>query len=328
MRILFTGGAGYVGSACLRWLLSAGYDALAFDNLSEGNRAAVPGDRLIVGDIGDRQALSRVMAENQIDAVMHFAAVASVPDSIARPDEYWRINVLGTKNVLDAMRENGVTKLIFSSTAATYSFDTVMPITEESPQEPKVPYGTTKLAAEHLIKDYSGAYGIAATILRYFNASGADHDGQYGESRQRESHLIPMILATASGHRSEVRIFGGDWETPDGTCVRDFVHTDDLAQAHELAMEALVPGHVSIYNVGFGTGVSVLEALKTCEDVVGSSIRYRIVDRRPGDPATLVASPAKLEVELGWKPRCDLRSIVETAWLWHKTHPTGYADDV
>lgn len=326
MRILLTGGAGYVGSACLRWLLEHGHEPIAFDDLSEGNAAAVPGQRLVVGDVADRGALVSSLREYQIESVMHFAALASVPDSIAKPERYWRINLIGTKNLLDAMRECGVRTLIFSSTAATYRFDNPMPLTEESALGPEVPYGATKLAAERLIADYACAYGMGYTILRYFNAAGADPGGAHGEDRRRESHLIPLVLRAANGRGGRVAIYGGDWDTRDGTCVRDYVHTSDLAQAHQLALEAIEPGRGRVYNVGSGRGSSVLEVLRTCEEAVGRAIPHEIVGRRPGDPGVLVASPERLERELGWKPAFgDLRSIVATAWEWSRRHPNGYA---
>ena len=327
MRILLTGGAGYVGSACLRWLLRHGHEAIAYDDLSAGNAAAVPGDRLIVGDILDGESLARALRDERSDAVMHFAAVASVPESIALPELYWRVNVVGTKSVLDVMREVGVDKILFSSSAATFSFDNEMPLTEDSETKPHVPYGSTKLAAERMIAEYATAYGASYTILRYFNASGADPDGDYGEDRGSETHLIPLTLYAAIGRSDRVLIFGDDWDTRDGTCVRDYVHTDDLADAHQLAVERLEPGRGVIYNIGCGHGVTVLEVLRACEQVVGRPIPHEVADRRPGDPGTLVASPERLRTELGWTPSFDkIEDIVSTAWKWLDRHPRGYAD--
>lgn len=327
MKMLLTGGAGYVGSACLRWLLRYGHDPVAYDNLSEGNRGAVPADRLIVGELDDREALACAMRDTDAEAVMHFAAFASVPQSIEEPDAYWRNNVGGTRNVLDAMRQTGVKRVLFSSTAATYSFDAGMPLTEDSPQEPQTPYGTTKLACEWMIKEYSRAFGFGYAILRYFNASGADPDGEFGEDHEKEGHLIPLVLHTALGLREKFLVFGGDWPTPDGTCVRDFVHTEDLAQAHQLAVEAAEPGSGAVYNLSNGAGVSVLEVVKACEQVVGRSIPHEIVDRRPGDPPTLIASSNRIRNELGWSPRFPgVVDIVETAWRWHSRYPKGYTD--
>jgi UDP-glucose 4-epimerase len=327
MKILLTGGAGYVGSACLRWLLGHGHDPIAYDNMLEGNTAAVPdaSSRLIVGDIAETDRLAEVLRQHGVEAVMHFAALASVPDSIADPESYYRVNVAGTKSVLDAMRAAGVRKLLFSSTAATYGFRAEMPLQEDSPQTPETPYGTTKLAAEWMIKDYARAYGLGYTLLRYFNASGADPDGDFGEDRRHESHLIPLILQVAVGRRPQVMIYGKDYPTRDGTCVRDYVHTADLAQAHQLAVEALEPGMGRAYNLGSGTGATVLEVLRACEETVGRPIAHQIVDRRPGDPAVLIATPEKIIKELGWSPRyTDIRDIVRTAWNWHHRHPHGF----
>ena len=325
MKILLTGGAGYIGSACLRWLLEHGHDPIAFDNMSEGNAEAVPEGRLVVGDLDDRAALADALRSHGAEAVMHFAALASVPDSIADPDNYYRANVVGTKNVLDAMRDVGVDRIVFSSTAATFAFDSPMPLTEDSPQLPETPYGSSKLAAERLIADYARAYNLGYATFRYFNASGADLDGNYGEDRHVEGHLIPLIFQVAVGRREKLLIFGDDWATPDGTCIRDYVHTDDLAQAHQLAVEALVPGSGRSYNLGSGTGTSILEVLRACEAAVGRPIPHEVAPRRPGDPGILIASPRRAIEELGWSPRhADIRSIAESAWRWHRDHPGGY----
>ena len=327
MKILLTGGAGYIGSACLRWLIRHGHDPVAYDNLTEGNPAAVPdaGRRLVVGDLADFDTLTSVMADHKVEAVMHFAALASVPDSIRDPDNYWRVNVVGTKNLLDAMRKAGVSKIVFSSTSATYGFHNEMPLREDSAQAPETPYGTTKLAAETMIREYARAYNIGYTVLRYFNAAGADPDGKYGEDRRHEAHLIPLTLQVPLGKREKLLIYGNDWETRDGTCVRDYVHTDDLAQAHQLAVESLGPGVGRAYNLGSGTGTTILEVLRACEEAVGRPIRHEFVGRRPGDPATLIATPEKITKELGWSPRFpEIRDITATAWRWHSTHPEGY----
>jgi UDP-glucose 4-epimerase len=325
MRILLTGGAGYIGSACLRRLLGHGHHAIAYDNLSEGNAGAVPRENLICGDLDDRALLSKVLLEGQFDAVMHFAAVASVPESIHDPDTYYRINVAGTKNLLDAMRTADVKRLVVSSTAATYSFAAPMPLDEDALQQPEVPYGTTKLAAEWMIKDYARAYGFGYVIFRYFNASGAELGGAHGESRKHESHLIPMVFAAALGKRSAVGVFGSDYETTDGTCVRDYVHVEDIAQAHESALNLVQPGLGHCFNLGSGTGSTVLEVIQTTERIVGHPIPYRLLDRRPGDPGVLVASPKLAKRILGWKPQhSDLETIVSSAWGWYSKHPDGY----
>ena len=328
MKILLTGGAGYVGSACLRWLLGHGHDPIAYDNLLEGNPAAVPDAdaRLIVGDIADTDRLAEILRQQGIEAVMHFAALASVPDSIADPEAYYRINVGGTKSVLDAMRTAGVRKILFSSTAATYGFHAEMPLLENSPQTPETPYGTTKLAAEWLIKDYARAYNLGYTLLRYFNASGADPDGDFGEDRRHEAHLIPLIFQAAIGRRPKVIVYGNDYPTPDGSCIRDYIHTSDLAQAHQLAVETLEPGMGRAYNLGSGTGASVLQVLHACETAAERPIPHEIASRRPGDPAVLIASPGKIMRELKWSPRySDIHSIVQTAWNWHSRHPNGFS---
>ena len=324
MKILLTGGAGYIGSACLRWLLGHGHDPIAYDSMAEGNAASVPDGRLVVGDIRDTDKLAATLREHRVEAVMHFAALASVPLSISDPDSYYSVNVLGTKGVLDAMRRAGVAKIVFGRTAATYAFGVEMPIRETTPQLPETPYGTTKLAAERMIKDYARAYGLGYTIFRYFNAAGADPDGRHGESRHVEGHIIPLTLMVATGKRDRLKIFGGDWDTRDGTCVRDYVHTADLAQAHQLAVEGLGPGVAREYNLGSGRGTSILEVLRACEKAVGRPIRHEVVDRRPGDPGTLIATPDRVVAELGWSPRYDIDGIVETAWRWHSGHPDGY----
>lgn len=327
MKILLTGGAGYVGSACLRWLLAHGHDPIAYDDLSAGNRAAVPAaaEPLIEGDINDTERLVAVMSRHRVEAVMHFAALASVPDSIKDPAAYYRVNVGGTQSVLEAMRTAGVRTILFSSTAATYGFHSTMPLREDSPQTPETPYGTTKLAAEWLIKDYARAYGLGYTLLRYFNAAGADLDGHFGEDRRHESHLIPLILLAAVGRRAEVLIYGDDYPTRDGTCVRDYIHTADLARAHQLAVETLEPGMGRAYNLGSGTGATVLEVLSACQEATGQAIPHRIVGRRPGDPAVLIASSEAIARDLGWSPRhSTIAEIVRNAWEWHRRHPDGY----
>jgi UDP-glucose-4-epimerase GalE len=325
MKILLTGGAGYIGSACLRWLLKNGHDPVAFDNMAEGNAPAVPEGRLVVGDIRDTARLTEALRAHRADAVMHFAALASVPLSISDPSSYWSVNAEGTRSVLESMRAAGVSRIVFSSTAATYAFGVESPIRETTPQVPETPYGTTKLAAEWMIKEYARAYGLGYTIFRYFNASGADPDGRHGESRHAEGHIIPLTLLVAVGRRDKLKIFGGDWETRDGTCVRDYVHTDDLAQAHQLAAEALEPGVAAEYNLGSGSGTTILEVLRACEEAVGRPIPHEIVGRRPGDPGTLIATPEKAARELGWSPRYpEIGSIVDTAWRWHHSHPDGY----
>jgi len=325
MRLLLTGGAGYVGSTCLRWLLRNGHDAIAYDDLSEGNAASVPEGRLIVGDILNTEHLASVLRDHRAEAVLHFAALASVPDSLAAPDRYWRSNVIGTKSVLDAMRQSHVERIVFSSTAAVYGFQAEMPLLETSQKHPETPYGTTKLACEWIIAEYAKAYGLGFTALRYFNASGADIDGLNGEDRRVEAHLIPLIFLAAVGRHKSISVCGTDYATRDGTCVRDYVHVLDLAHAHQLAVEHLEPGMERVYNIGSGNGTTVMEVVKACEDVIGRSVPHVLSARRPGDPAVLIASPDRLKNELGWVPKySDIHTIVDSAWRWHQNHPHGY----
>lgn len=329
MRIFVTGGAGYVGSACLRMLLAQGHEAVAFDNLSEGHREAVPGDRLIVGDIRDSEALAKSMKAFGTEAVMHFAAATYVGVSVENPDFHYGNNVGGTLSLLRAMREAGVKRMLFSSTCATYGDNPKPPMDEQAEQVPCSPYARTKLAVEWMIRDFSNAYGLGFTILRYFNASGADPDGEYGENHVPENHLIPLVLEVPLGKRKKILLFGDDYPTPDGTCIRDYVHTEDLASAHLLAIAATTPRTAEVYNVGTGHGQSVRQIHAACEQVTGQAIPFEIVARRPGDAPALVAEPGKLKSSLGWTPRYgDIHAIIETAWNWHRRYPRGYADKV
>jgi UDP-glucose 4-epimerase len=324
-RILVTGGAGYVGSACLRHLLGEGYEAFAYDNLVEGHREAVPDGRLIVGDIADTASLAGALRRTEAGAVMHFAGAAYVGVSVQDPEYYYRNNVAGSLSVLNAMRQAGVKRMLFSSTCATYGLSPRVPMGEDAPQDPASPYARTKLAVEWMIRDFAHAYGLGFTLLRYFNAAGASADGRHGEDHDPETHLIPLVLQAAAGVRERISVFGTDYPTPDGTCIRDYVHVEDLARAHRLAIEATSPGTAEVFNVGTGTGHSVLEVLRACEEVAGRKVPFETAPRRPGDPPALVASPARLRDRLGWTPRfASLRAVVETAWRWHSTHPRGY----
>jgi UDP-glucose 4-epimerase len=326
MRIFVTGGAGYVGSACLRRLLGAGHEAFAYDNLSVGHREAVPAGRLIEGDLRDTGAMADAMRRVGAEAVMHFAASAYVGESATNPELYYRNNVAGSLHLLNAMRAAGVRRLLFSSTCATYGLSPKVPMTEDCPQEPHSPYARTKLAVEWMIRDFATAYGLGFTLLRYFNAAGAAPDGRHGEDHDPETHLIPLILQVPLGRREEVLIFGDDYPTPDGTCIRDYIHIDDLAEAHLLAIAATTPETAEVYNIGTGGGNSVLDVIRACEEISGQAIPRRVVARRPGDPPALVASSEKLKSALGWRPRYpDIRDVVATAWRWHSTHPRGYA---
>ncbi len=327
MKIFVTGGAGYVGSACLRHLLAQGHDAVAYDNLCEGHRAAVPDGRLVVGDIADTDALARAIKSHGSEAVMHFAAATYVGESVTNPEYHYRNNIAGTLSLLNAMRQAGVDRMLFSSTCATYGLSPKCPMDEQSPQDPCSPYARTKLAVEWMIRDFAEAYGLGFTLLRYFNASGASPDGEFGEDHDPETHLIPIVLQIALGQREKLMVYGDDYATPDGTCIRDYVHTDDLASAHLLAIEATTPQTREVFNIGTGNGQSVLDVVRACEEVVGKKINYDVVARRPGDAPALVAAPSKLMDRLGWQPRYpDIRDVVATAWKWHQAHPKGYGD--
>ena len=270
--------------------------------------------------------MEAVIRRLAIDTVFHFAAVASVPESIADPRTYWAVNCEGTRCVLDAMVSAGATHFVLSSTAAVYDHDAAMPIAEDAAKVPATPYGTSKLAAEHLARDYAHAYGLAAVALRYFNASGADQDGAHGECRRNETHLIPLLLAAAAGRRPVFCLFGDDWPTPDGTCLRDFVSVLDLARAHMLAARHAVRGRFATYNLGAGRGTSVWELISVARRVSGRAIPVEIAPRRPGDPPRLVADISAAARELGWRPEySEVEDIVRHAWIWHSRNPDGYA---
>lgn len=328
MHILVCGGAGYIGSHAVRELYRAGYEVLVLDNLVKGHREAIGDIPLVEVDINDKPSLEQVFQKQKIDAVMHFAAYSLVGESVADPAMYYRNNVLGTLNLLEAMLKHGVKGIIFSSTAAVYGEPMELPITEEHPTRPTNPYGATKLAVEGMLHWFAQAYGLNYVSLRYFNAAGADVAGDIGEDHQPETHLIPLVLQTALGVRPEIKIFGTDYPTPDGTCIRDYIHVTDLANAHLLALEKIInEGGSAIYNLGNGSGFSVREVIQVAQAVTGKPIKVAEAERRPGDPAVLVASSDKIKKELGWQPRFkELDKIVGTAWQWHKLHPTGYKD--
>ncbi len=324
--ILVIGGAGYIGSHMVKYLLQNGEKPLVLDNLELGHRQAVKGADLVQGDLRDRGMLDRLFKETEIECVMHFAAYASVGDSVENPAKYYDNNVNGCFNLLEAMRAAGVKQMIFSSSAATYGEPTQIPIPEDHIQFPTNPYGETKLVMERMLKWYYGAYGIRSISLRYFNAAGADPDGELGEDHEPEQHIIPVILQTALGKRETTKVFGTDWDTPDGTCIRDYIHVVDLADAHLRALNALRSGPTtSAYNLGNGEGFSVKQVIETCEKVVGRPIPSVAAPRRAGDPARLVASSDKIRKELGWSPRYpDLETIISHAWAWFEAHPDGY----
>lgn len=319
--VLIAGGAGYIGSHANKMLHSRGYDTVVYDNLATGHKEAVKWGKFAEGDILDADALRTVFKENKIDAVMHFAAFSLVGESVTDPAKYYRNNVTGTLSLLNAMREAGCGYFIFSSTCATYGMPMEIPLTESHRQIPINPYGNTKLAVERMLSDFSVAYGIKYCPLRYFNAAGADPDAETGENHNPESHLIPLVLDAALGRRDNIKIFGTDYDTPDGTCVRDYIHVNDLSDAHILALEYLMNGGESTaFNLGNGNGYSVREIINTAEKVVGHRIPTVEAARRPGDPDTLVGSANKARKILGWNPKlADIETIVSTAYKWHKT---------
>ncbi len=327
MNILVTGGAGYVGSACLRLLLAEGHNPVAFDNLVEGHANAVNGAMLVVGDIADTEFLTNTMRKHDIEAVMHFAAATYVGESVDNPEYHYRNNIGGSLSLLNAMRSVGVNRLLFSSTCATYGMNPVCPMSEDAAQDPCSPYARTKLAIEWMIKDFAHAYGLGYTLLRYFNAAGASTDGQFGEYHNPETHLIPLVLEVPLGKRDDIKLFGDDYPTADGTCIRDYVHIDDLASAHLLAIMATTPETHEVFNIGTGNGVSVYEIHKACEKVTQQKIPFETLGRRPGDPPALVANPDKLMKQLGWNPVfTDIEDTICTAWKWHCNYPAGYKD--
>ena len=311
MKLLVTGGAGYVGSVCAAHVLAAGHDVTVLDDLSTGHRDAVPdGVRFVQADLAE--AADDVLAEG-VDGVLHFAARSLVGESVLHPERYWFGNVVTTLRLLEALRRHRTPRLVFSSTAATYGEPEQVPIREDAPTRPTNPYGASKLAIDHAISSYSAAHGLAAVSLRYFNVAGAH--GRFGERHTVETHLIPIVLQVAAGTRDSVAVFGDDWPTRDGTCIRDYIHVDDLAAAHLLALEHAQPGRHAVYNLGCGTGFSVREVIEACRAVTGHPIPAVTAPRRDGDPAVLIASSAAATADLGWRPeRTDLVTIVGDAW--------------
>ena len=316
MKLLVTGGAGYVGSVCAAVLLEAGHEVTIIDNFTTGNRETVPANaRLVEGDVAD--VAEEVLSEGGFDGVVHFAARSLVGESVEIPADYWEHNVVTSLKLLNAMRAHGVNNLVFSSTAATYGEPQQVPITEDMPTQPTNPYGASKLSIDYIITSFAKAYGLGATSLRYFNVAGAY--GLIGENREVETHLIPLVLQVALGHRDKIFMFGDDYPTTDGTAVRDYIHIRDLAEAHLLALQSNEPGTHRIYNLGSGDGYSVKQVIEMCREVTGHEIPAEIAPRRAGDPATLVASSEKIKAELGWNPtRTDLRTIVTDAWNFTK----------
>lgn len=324
MKILVTGGAGYIGSVVTEHLLAAGHAVVVADHLSTGHRGALDAQVTFrEGDLLDEDFIGSVLGEG-IDAVCHFAAYSQVAESVADPLKYWRNNVGGAVSLLGSMRRTGVKYFLFSSSAAVYGEPRETPIREDAPLEPLNAYGNTKLAIERLLADCASAWGLRSLSLRYFNAAGAGE--RHGEDHRPETHLIPLVLDVALGRRDELVVYGNDYPTPDGTCIRDYIHVKDLATAHLLGLEKLIGGFSGVLNLGNGRGFSVLEVIKAAERVTGLEVRYRVGERRPGDPAVLVASSEKAERVLGWGrsyPRIE--EIIKHAYAWKKAHPDGYA---
>ncbi len=329
MSVLICGGAGYIGSHAVKKFVEAGEDVIVVDSLETGHRAALdPGVKLYVGDIRFATVLEQIFDENKIDAVIHFAANSLVGESVAHPLKYFNNNVGGMQSLLEAMARHDVKRIVFSSTAAVYGEPTKVPIEEDDPTLPTNPYGETKLAMEKMMKWVSRADGIDFVSLRYFNAAGAIEDGSIGEAHVRETHLIPLILQVPLGKREAITIFGTDYPTEDGTCIRDYIHVLDLADAHLKALEYLRAGGGSnIFNLGSGAGFSVKQMIKAAEKVTGQAIKVKLGDRRAGDPAVLIASSEKARRVLGWTPKFDdVEKIIADAWTWHRAHPDGYND--
>ncbi len=331
MHILICGGAGYIGSTAAATFLTAGHTVTVYDSLRRGHRAAVPaGADFIEGDIGDRAALDAAFDSRPVDAVVHFAALIEAGESMRKPGLYFQNNVARAVTLLDAMVDHAVDRMVFSSTAAVYQSSND-PLTEDHPIGPSNPYGQTKLMVEQMLHWYHTVHGLRYAVLRYFNACGAmlDDSGKAirGEAHQPETHLIPLTLQVPLGQREKLSIFGTDYPTPDGTCIRDYIHIEDLASAHVLSVEAMDERAVMTYNLGTGHGYSIREVLDVAREVTGFDIAAEEADRRPGDAPRLVACSDKVQRELGWLPRyTDLKDIIATAWQWHRTHPYGYAD--
>ena len=328
MNILVVGGAGYIGSHMVQLLDKNGHNVVVLDNLTTGFAKAVTAGKLIVGDMVDQTLTESILRQNSIDAVMHFAASAQVGESVTNPAKYYRNNVIAALTLLEAMRECDVKKIVFSSTCATYGEPEIVPITEKEKQKPVNPYGFTKLVIENALRDYAHAYDFGYAALRYFNAAGASLDGSIGEDHAPETHLIPIVLEVALGQRDHITVFGDDYDTPDGTCIRDYIHVNDLGAAHLAALERLQPGQGIEVNLGTGNGHSVREVIDVCREVTGHEIPEVMGTRRAGDPPRLVADASKANQLLDWTPSMpDLKTIVETAWKWHQAYPTGYPKD-
>jgi UDP-glucose 4-epimerase len=327
MRVLVCGGAGYIGSNMTAMLKTAGHEPVVFDNLSKGHKSAIRDTEFVKGDLADSRLLIETLEKYDIEAVMHFAAFIEVGESVQAPLKYYHNNLCCTENLLSAMETAGVEKFVFSSTAAVYGVPKNIPITEDSPTEPINPYGQTKLAVERMCHYQSQAGKLAFASLRYFNACGAGNNGSLGEDHRPESHLIPLTIQAAMGKRSDIRIYGTDYDIPDGTCIRDYIHIDDLCRAHLLALEKLQTERELIYNLGNGKGYSVREVIKTVRKVTGKNFKVVEAERRSGDPPILTSDATRAFEELGWKTeKSSLEQMVSTAWKWHSEHPNGYPD--
>lgn len=328
LSILVAGGAGYIGSHTVLELINQGEDVVVIDNLRQGHQEAITGVTFYQGDISDGQLLDRIFEAHAIDSVIHFAANSLVGESVQIPLQYYQNNVIATHTLVKKMIEHNVLRIVFSSTAATYGEPVQIPIQENDPTIPTNPYGETKLSIERMLKWCEDAYGLKSVCLRYFNAAGADPEGRIGEDHHPESHLIPIILQVALGQRDSIKIFGEDYATTDGTCIRDYIHVMDLANAHWLALKSLRGGSSStIYNLGNGQGFSVKEVIDVARQVTGQVIPAEVAPRRAGDPAILIASSEKVKSTLGWQPKYNqLETIIETAWTWHQANPQGFDD--
>ncbi len=331
MAVLVCGGAGYIGSHTNQRLWQEGYETVVFDNLVYGHREAVKWGHFVSGDLKNIEDIDRVFQAYDIEAVLHFAAYAYVGESVAHPEKYYYNNIANTLNLLHVMKTHGCNRIIFSSTCATYGEPKQLPITEDMPQNPVNPYGFTKLAVEQILKDYKAAYGMEYVVLRYFNAAGADPQGELGECHDPETHIIPLVLDAASGKRADIKVFGTDYNTPDGSCVRDYIHVTDLAAAHILALRYLEKGGKSVcLNLGNEIGTSVLEIIKTVKKVTGREFPVIYADRRQGDPAKLVGSSRKAAKVLGFQPvYSDIETIIRHAWTWHERQQNrGISDEL
>ncbi|MBQ6534915.1 MAG: UDP-glucose 4-epimerase GalE [Opitutales bacterium] len=327
MKVLVIGGAGYIGSHCVRQLIAAGHTPVVLDNLVYGHRGALlPSVKFYLGNLEDKKLVGEILDKEQIEIVMHFAAFINVGESVMNPIKYYYNNLAGVIALVDTMIEHGVKKFVFSSTCATFGVPQKLPLTEDHPQLPINPYGQTKLDVENFLKACSRAYGLSFVVLRYFNASGAAEDGSIGEDHTPETHLIPLTIFAATGKRPAIKVFGSDYSTPDGTCLRDYIHVDDLCRAHIAAFKNLeTPASRSFYNLGTGTPNSVMEIIKGVEEVTGLKVPVVMDARREGDPDALYANSQKAKSELGWKIKFgDVREIIETAWRWHKNNPNGF----